>query len=1576
MLNSFLSAATPDNIFSKFHNGVIFSFSIDTQGLVLRAELKLCSQQIDLKPLLHLPEAEGYRSFDAFYHLINSATQQEKEILSIKDFKDYNLLNKSNTYSFDNIKSLILDDSALSADWRQELKSCGFKGSEITEILSVLSAILLLGNAKENDDDLIDGATLLNLEPEVFQKYQVEQVITTTYIKLIDFIVSRLNELFLERIKPVVPLDSMSAATDDGICSVINIIDLPYSDFRVLRSVFDDTIGINSELVNDGFTAQPISTAVSNKIRDNEIAFQNNKIFNEIIPEKIFSSKILTKEPVGIDDGMMGETPAANAGEKFNSELEEMCDETRVWAVLNLATSKAASFQSDSRFNVEENWNTSFISAQIREIMITEWIARRQACPYSVDFDYNEFLDNYTNVVPAYVSPEGLQEWFMQNRGWSIYDAFFGTERIWITDSVWQTLESEQYQSINPQQQFSRAASGIDPFSEQGPNGSNVFSQGDFSTPDLNKKKDEEELLADDYLTKNFKVNDDEANIGGGKAKPVVLKTTMERRLWVAFTWAMTWWIPSFLLKYVGRIKRQEMRMAWREKFVICAMIFISNAFIIFYMIFLTKITCPDSDSAWNIKEVGYHTGTSDYYAAIHGKVYNFSKFYKKQHSDTSIETTSSTMLEFAGLDLSDYFPKPLYVACPSLVTSKTLWLTPNNTISYTNAIHYSGPYKVTTQTSVLYNSSWYDEYLVPGLKKYYKGSLVVSKKKLASQADRYSQYWATVNGTIYDLTNYFYSLDLYDGDDTYEFLDTDVTDLFKDNAGTDITKKIKEANLNQTMLDINMNCIKEIATAGIPDFRKSARCQASNYILLGYACLLSAVTIGKFLAALQFGFGKKPSPQSKYVICQIPAYTEDEQALRYAIDSITTLNYDNQKKLLFVICDGVITGSGNDKSTAQIVLDIFGVDEKYDPPALPFRSIGEGLKKLNYGKVYSGLYEFEGSVCPYIVIVKVGKESEHSKPGNRGKRDTQMMLFKFLNKVHYQRPMCPLELEVFHHINNIIGVDPELYEYIFMIDADTMTTPEALTILISSCVRDRRIIGTCGETKLMNEENSLFTMLQIYEYFISHHLTKAFESLFGSVTCLPGCFSLYRIRTADKGQPLIISDDIIREYSVDDIDTLHKKNLFSLGEDRYLTTLVTKYFPQYHLKFNADALARTTAPEEFSVLLSQRRRWINSTVHNLVEMLKLKKLCGALCFSMRFIIFVDLLGTVLMPSVFVYLVYLVYVIASGSTSFPTISLIMIAGTYGLQAIIYVMKKQFMLIGWMVVYFIMLPLHSFILPIYSFWYMDDFSWGNTRVVVEEKDGKKVVAITEEEFDENSIPIETWAEYAMRNNLPGAIRPAEYFNRNVVVTNKYSAYNSELAEMNMTTAKRQASSNYESGSQFNNGSEYYQMQDLKNPNSFQGNNYISPQDTPGRPDSRLTVPGVPSRSGSAVPSVIDTIGSRHPQSQTFNRLKAPTPGPTQETFQPEAYRRVSQYSKPFSPGADQQVFAPKPQSYGPGMNMMSPVSANRQQSISPNPQYQRNQGRSNTPLYNNARSTSPDDTPLGFTYGANANRRLQ
>jgi hypothetical protein len=73
------------------------------------------------------------------------------------------------------------------------------------------------------------------------------------------------------------------------------------------------------------------------------------------------------------------------------------------------------------------------------------------------------------------------------------------------------------------------------------------------------------------------------------------------------------------------------------------------------------------------------------------------------------------------------------------------------------------------------------------------------------------------------------------------------------------------------------------------------------------------------------------------------------------------------------------------------------------------------------------------------MVIVKVGKPTERSKPGNRGKRDSQILLLHYLNRVHFDAPMSPLELEIYHQMRNVIGIDPAFYEYIFTVDADTV---------------------------------------------------------------------------------------------------------------------------------------------------------------------------------------------------------------------------------------------------------------------------------------------------------------------------------------------------------------------------------------------------------------------------------------------------------------------------------------------------------------------------------------------------------
>ena len=345
------------------------------------------------------------------------------------------------------------------------------------------------------------------------------------------------------------------------------------------------------------------------------------------------------------------------------------------------------------------------------------------------------------------------------------------------------------------------------------------------------------------------------------------------------------------------------------------------------------------------------------------------------------------------------------------------------------------------------YRPDWYFENMVIMRYRYRLGFVGIEPADVSNRANS-GRLIAVYRGLVYDLTDYVNappSIKPPDDQQAPEGIDTDfmhpaIVDLFKQSAGTDITKAMDSLNIDKQVLQWQKTCLRNLFTIGKSDNRQSPQCQFATYLLLGLSVVMVAIIGFKFLAALHFGSPRAPEDHDKFVICQVPCYTEGEESLRRTIDSLAKLKYDDKRKLIFVICDGMIVGSGNDRPTPRIVLDILGADPNLDPEPLSFHSLGEGAKQHNMGKVYSGLYECAGHVVPYLVLVKMGKPTERQRPGNRGKRDSQILLLHYLNRVHFDAPMYPLELEIYHQMRNVIGIDPAFYEYIFMVDADTVS--------------------------------------------------------------------------------------------------------------------------------------------------------------------------------------------------------------------------------------------------------------------------------------------------------------------------------------------------------------------------------------------------------------------------------------------------------------------------------------------------------------------------------------------------------
>lgn len=749
--------------------------------------------------------------------------------------------------------------------------------------------------------------------------------------------------------------------------------------------------------------------------------------------------------------------------------------------------------------------------------------------------------------------------------------------------------------------------------------------------------------------------------------------------------------------------------------------------------------------------------GKDGAYVAIRGQVFDLGAFIPTHYPPIIPE---KDLKKYAGVDATSLFP----VQVSALCQGKLGQVDPAVQLDYTSSNTTGAPtYISNTDPNSRYHDfrawtndsrpDWFFEQMIYLRGNFKKGDIGYTRQYVKTLSGK-QQSIAILNDRVYDFTAYrkggrvIHSIpnsDSAPASDAADFMDDLVVELFQERPGQDITKYWEALKIDSGLRSRMQLCLDNLFYVGKVDTRNSPQCLFARYILLAISILMVSVIGFKFFAALQFGRKNIPENLDKFIICQVPAYTEDEESLRRAIDSAARMKYDDKRKLLVIICDGMIIGQGNDRPTPRIVLDILGVADTVDPEPLSFESLGEGMRQHNMGKVYSGLYEVQGHIVPFLVVVKVGKATEVSKPGNRGKRDSQMILMRFLNRVHYNDAMSPLELEMHHQIRNIIGVNPVFYEFMLQIDADTVVAPDSATRMVAAFLHDTRLIGACGETALTNAKSSFITMIQVYEYYISHNLSKAFESLFGSVTCLPGCFSMYRIRAAETGKPLFVHTSVVESYAEIRIDTLHMKNLLHLGEDRYLTTLLLKHHPKYKTKFLFHANAWTIAPESWKVFMSQRRRWINSTVHNLMELIPLQHLCGFCCFSMRFIVFLDLLSTIVQPVTVAYIAYLLVLIGEKSSVVPLTAFILLGAIYGLQAIIFILRRKWEMIGWMILYILAIPVFSFGLPLYAFWHMDDFSWGNTRVVTGEK-GRKVVISDEGIFKPEMIPRKKWDEY--------------------------------------------------------------------------------------------------------------------------------------------------------------------------------------------------------------------------------------
>lgn len=255
----------------------------------------------------------------------------------------------------------------------------------------------------------------------------------------------------------------------------------------------------------------------------------------------------------------------------------------------------------------------------------------------------------------------------------------------------------------------------------------------------------------------------------------------------------------------------------------------------------------------------------------------------------------------------------------------------------------------------------WFAEQMKMLRKRYRKGAIGYSAKSVATLAKKKHMTIGILRGRVYDLTTYMSGgrhqytktgKPKHDDLNGVNFMDQLVLDVFQQGSGGDITKAWKDLGLDAELKSRMEVCLANLFYVGDLDTRNSTKCQFADYLPLVVSILLCSVVVFKFAASMQLGAKNTPEKLEKFIICQIPAYTEDEESLRRAIDSVARMQYDDKRKLLAVICDGMVVGEGNDRPTPRIILDILGILEAAFPEPLSFESIGQSSQQHNMAKV------------------------------------------------------------------------------------------------------------------------------------------------------------------------------------------------------------------------------------------------------------------------------------------------------------------------------------------------------------------------------------------------------------------------------------------------------------------------------------------------------------------------------------------------------------------------------------------------------------------------------------------------
>jgi len=465
---------------------------------------------------------------------------------------------------------------------------------------------------------------------------------------------------------------------------------------------------------------------------------------------------------------------------------------------------------------------------------------------------------------------------------------------------------------------------------------------------------------------------------------------------WVIWSYATTWWAPPALLKMCG-IKEKQSRQAWREKITLCWIAILLGAVVGFATMGLQRALCPEGETDQQFRRLGTDAMT----LGVAGKVVNVSSSLTQEHVDFY-----AISKQMPGQDITNLFKRQAsdYPKCTSDRRYATTPLCRSGTtqpasekgqlqaceLPQLNDATFGALRIQTTDLEIGY--SWEQVAKMPG--------------------------YLVLDGLVINLSPYMTANPDVIPNDEVDFAirqvlrnqstsGKDATMLFHHN---DVTKQaipcLQTRYLAGRIDKIAPGCfvaslflyVSLTVILGVVFVRFAMACIFNWFISarlvrpprdLGRNAISPAVMPEGANVSVNNRTGTAPwagpkklkqnRPNGKnldttmaqtsdplinltrigaelFAVCLVTCYSEGEDSIRGTVESIASTNYSDARKLIWIVCDGMITGHGEKQSTPDVCVSMLEADPRYgNPMPMGYIAVGSGAKRENRAMIYAG---------------------------------------------------------------------------------------------------------------------------------------------------------------------------------------------------------------------------------------------------------------------------------------------------------------------------------------------------------------------------------------------------------------------------------------------------------------------------------------------------------------------------------------------------------------------------------------------------------------------------------------------